>query len=147
MTQQEKEIYEQIGKDNYSFWDTVKLKGGAGKLNNGGTNHPVAIRKSPESQILYRAKFNAKERNYDFNLTIEDINIPERCPYLDVLIETDLSKNNSDNYYSIDRIDSTKGYVKGNVQIISRLANTMKNKATKKQLILFSKNILKMYDC
>lgn len=64
------------------------------------------------------------------------------CPYLGVKFE----KRNSDFVLSIDRIDSKQGYIKGNIEITSRLANTMKNKATNEQLIVFAKNILKVKD-
>lgn len=144
MTELEQDVYDQIGRDDYSFWDKSKRNVGKGKLHHGGIQIK-AEHKSLEFQICYRAQGNAKERGFEFNLTPEDIFIPEYCPFLGVKIETDYNKNNNDNYYSIDRIDSSMGYIKGNVQIISRLANAMKNSATKDQLITFSKNVLKRY--
>ena len=41
----------------------------------------------------------------------------------------------------MDKIIPELGYVKGNVRIISTLANTMKSNATKDQLLTFAKNI------
>ena len=46
---------------------------------------------------------------------------------------------------SLDRIDSTKGYIKGNVMMMSILANRMKNNATPEQLVKFSKFMLAEY--
>lgn len=90
------------------------------------------------------AKFNAQKRNLEFSITIEDVPIPEICPLLGIpLIMGEQSRWNKP---SIDRIDSSKGYIKGNVWVISVLANTMKSIATKEQLITFSKNTLKYFD-
>jgi len=89
-------------------------------------------------------KDNTKKRKLGFNLEPSDIIIPTHCPLLNVKLLFDKEDSYSDDYYTIDRIDSSKGYVKGNIQIISRLANTMKNNATNEQLITFSKNVLKM---
>lgn len=103
---------------------------------------------TPENRIWYRAKKTSykKNYNYDFNIEVGDIEIPDTCPYLNILLSTDIKDKNKDHYYSIDRIDSDKGYVKGNIQIISFLANTMKNKSTKEQLITFSKNVLYLHN-
>jgi hypothetical protein len=47
---------------------------------------------------------------------------------------------------SIDRIDSQLGYTKGNVQLMSRRANTMKNNATKEELKAFARWINRMHN-
>ena len=44
------------------------------------------------------------------------------------------------------RIDSSKGLVKGNLQVISMRANKMKNKATENELLQFAINALKMFE-
>lgn len=91
------------------------------------------------------AKKRALKKKLDFNIDVEYlikklIETNYTCPYLGVKFE----KRNSDYVLSIDRIDPTKGYVKGNIEITSRLANTMKNKATNSQLIKFAENTLKI---
>ena len=56
----------------------------------------------------------------------EDIVIPEYCPLLDIPIHR-CERGKGYNTPSLDRIDNTKGYIKGNVWVISKLANSLKN--------------------
>jgi hypothetical protein len=102
---------------------------------------------TPEHRIWYRARKSSwkKEYTHEFNIEVSDIVIPNKCPYLDIELSTNYNDHDKPNYYSIDRIDSSKGYVKGNIQVISRLANTMKNGATIEQLKVFSENVLKLH--
>jgi hypothetical protein len=99
----------------------------------------------PISKILKQAKFTAREKNLEFDLIEEDIVLPIKCKYLDVVLTNIQGQGLVWENYSIDRIDSSQGYIKGNIEIISRKANSMKNMATKEELITFAKNILKMY--
>lgn len=93
----------------------------------------------PEKNLLSWAKIRANDKNLDFNLELNDIIIPEYCPILNIKLNLDSNINTSP---SLDRIDINKGYIKGNVQVISMKANTMKNSATFEELKMFTKNIL-----
>lgn len=95
-------------------------------------------RQFPERMLLASAKQRSKLKNLPFNLDLSDIEIPDICPILKIPI---FFSNGGKNSPSIDRIDNLKGYVKGNIRIISHLANTMKSHATPEELISFSKNI------
>jgi hypothetical protein len=46
-----------------------------------------------------------------------------------------------DNSYSLDRIDSSKGYVKGNIWVISLRANRIKNDSTPQELRLIADKV------
>ena len=99
----------------------------------------------PERCLLERAKLSSSERKLDFDLTVEDIQLPESCPLLGCLIFFDPDNPGHPNTPSLDRIDNTKGYVKGNVWVISKQANTMKNNASLDDLLTFSSNVIKIF--
>lgn len=82
-----------------------------------------------EHKILIKIKSRAKKLGLEFNLTIDDIVIPEFCPILGIPLNRN-SPTQSYNSASIDRIDNTKGYVKGNVCVISKKANMIKSIGT-----------------
>lgn len=44
---------------------------------------------------------------------------------------------------SLDRIDSSKGYISGNVKVISKRANAIKNDATLEELLLIVEYVKK----
>ena len=88
------------------------------------------------------AKDRAEKRDLDFNIEESDIIIPKICPLLEIPIKFG-TKEDYNNSPSLDRIDNTKGYIKGNVWVISKKANTMKNSATLNELQTFCKNVLR----
>jgi len=71
------------------------------------------------------------------------IEYPKVCPVLGIELDWNVKINGGqDNSPSLDRIDSTKGYIKGNVMLMSTLANKMKQNATPEHLVKFSKYML-----
>lgn len=85
-------------------------------------------------QYLYsHAKERAKSLNLKINISPKDIIVPEYCPILGVKL-TRNKKKCQYNSYSLDRIDNSKGYIKGNVHVISFKANSMKNSGTIEEL-------------
>ena len=67
-----------------------------------------------------------------FDIEEKDVVIPEYCPVLGIKLESGVGKGKwfLDASPSIDRIDPTKGYTKGNVQVISWRANALKRDGT-----------------
>lgn len=103
------------------------------------------LERNPKQRLLASSKLTAKKKGYEHTITIDDIFIPEFCKYLNVPLTNIQNSFKVPTNISIDRIDSTKGYIPGNIQVISYLANRMKQEATQEQLIQFAKGILN--DC
>jgi len=95
--------------------------------------------------IWKSARNNACSKKQVFDILVEDVVIPTVCPYLGVPITNIQGHGRIWTNASLDRIDSTKGYVKGNIQVISIMANCMKQHATVEQLLEFSKGIQKLH--
>lgn len=88
--------------------------------------------KNPARQMLANARSRAKRMGWEFNLEIEDVVVPNVCPVLG--IELRVGHNQSPNSPSLDRIDNSRGYVKGNVRVISWRANDLKANATLEEM-------------
>lgn len=78
------------------------------------------------SQYFIRKKQNAKKGKWEFTIEKKDIVWNTICPILGIEIDW-LAEIRQENSPSLDRIDSTKGYIPGNVELISWRANRIKN--------------------
>ena len=86
------------------------------------------------ARLLYKnIKSRCKRINREFSIDLEDIIIPEKCP----VFGFELKREDRQTWMcapSVDRIDSSKGYIKGNVTVVSRRANILKKDATLEEL-------------
>lgn len=88
------------------------------------------------SNLLRWAKGRAKRLGVPFGITAEDIPIPDRCPALGIPLYPNFGGKAQHPYSpSIDRIDPTKGYIPGNVKVISAKANAIKQDASIADLV------------
>ena len=104
-------------------------------------------RRNPDRNLHRSAKARAKNKNIPFDLDYTDIVIPDKCPILNITLVSgvDTGAGGNENSPSLDRIDNTKGYIKGNIQVISNKANSMKFTATPEELLLFADWIYRTY--
>ena len=77
--------------------------------------------------MLAAAKCRAKKNGLEFNVTIDDITIPDICPISHITIRRNTGRGGTQHSPSLDRIDNSKGYIKGNVAVISNRANMRKS--------------------
>jgi hypothetical protein len=114
------------------------------------TKHNAYCQKYRENNrallLLGQARYRAKKKGIKFDLELSDIIIPKLCPVLKIPLTAGSSSGGPRGCSpSLDRIDNAKGYIKGNVQVISHKANTMKHCADNNELILFANWIKRTY--
>jgi hypothetical protein len=81
--------------------------------------------------LLSLARHRAKKKSLPFNITVDDVPIPEVCPILGIrMFRNSGGKRQGPHSPSIDRKDPALGYIPGNVWIISAKANEMKGAMT-----------------
>jgi hypothetical protein len=104
-------------------------------------------RENHREKILYgQARYRAKRKGIKFDLEVSDIVIPRLCPVLKIpLVRNNRQAGPRASSPSLDRINNDLGYIKGNVQVISHKANTMKHCATDSELVLFANWVKRTY--
>lgn len=89
------------------------------------------------SVLIQSARYRAKKNGIKFSITESDVGQPKRCPIFGMLLiygATGLGYVERENAASLDRIYPDKGYVPGNVIVISYKANRVKAMLTPKEL-------------
>ena len=118
--------------------DNFTLRKDTGKYR--GVCHECRRKEYRENkEVNKQTKERAKEKNIPFNIDVSDIIIPKKCPVFgfDLVIGTKDKQKSP----SLDRIIPEKGYVKGNIIVVSLKANTMKSNATIEEI----KNLYDFY--
>lgn len=119
--------------------EQIKAKRAEYRLKNGPKIRIINncnYKNKPELWILSNIKRRCKDRGIPFNLTIEDIAAPEICPVLGFPLRRNRKEGGGplDDSPAVDRIKPELGYVKGNVIVVSHLANRIKSNATPEQI-------------
>ena len=108
---------------------------------------------SPERHLRLlwlQARARCRKTGREFSIPFEELVVVTHCPLLELPL--DWCKHGRGNKKinpaspSLDRVDSQKGYVSGNVRVISYLANMMKASATGTQIKTFCQNAGKYLD-
>ena len=100
-------------------------------------------RKGVKAGLTLRARVRARKAGMEATIRTADLEWPTHCPVLG--IELDYSTPRGQRNWrnpalpSLDRWDNTKGYVPGNVFVISLRANQLKGNATAEELLAIAK--------
>jgi hypothetical protein len=104
----------------------VQDKAGSFKVQDVGSLKYAACR-----QKFYTKRSNAEREGRVFDLEFADVVWPDVCPVLGIPLDYfSNTAGRNDNGVSFDQIDPGKGYVKGNVMVMSWRANRIKNDGT-----------------
>lgn len=136
-------INEQISNNDFTYVEQLKESKRSVKK----SSKPTEIRKPSSDEIFlwHVAKEESKKENKIFEITPEDVKIPKTCPYFGIELTMNFSDFESANYCTIDLLDEYRGYVKENIQVVSKLSKTIKNQIPTDYLINFAKNILSIH--
>lgn len=96
--------------------------------------------KNPEYVLYANAKTRARQLGLPFDITRDDIVVPEYCPVLGIKLTAQVGKRGgNDSSPSLDRIRPERGYVRGNIVVVSNRANRIKADATLRELKLITR--------
>ena len=88
------------------------------------------------SALYHQLKASAARRGIDFDLNIldlYDLTFPISCPALGIPLQFNRGAA-ADNSYSIDSINSQRGYTANNIVVVSNRVNRIKNNASLEEL-------------
>jgi hypothetical protein len=103
--------------------------------------------------LVAMARRRGRERGLEATIRVSDLVWPTHCPVLGIPLhypERGVARKiggHNPNYPSLDRFDPSKGYVPGNVFVISFRANTIKNNATYEEMLRVARYLSRKPRC
>lgn len=97
--------------------------------------------KSYRAWLCSNARYRGRKRGMEATITPADLDWPSHCPVLGIELDyparSGMRKRQhaQPNWPSLDRWDSSEGYVPGNVFVISYRANTLKNNGNIEEML------------
>ncbi len=92
---------------------------------------------NPAKALHRAARERCNKSGLEFTISVSDIRVPKVCPVLGLVLQHGRGPGGAlPTSPSLDRIDSARGYTPGNIRVISKRANTLKNNATLSELAL-----------
>ena len=88
----------------------------------------------PVRFLWQQVRQRARLKGIEFTIEPEDLFIPEHCPVLGIKLRAP-GAGLANESPTVDRFDPAKGYVRGNVSVMSMKANRFKNNATLDDLV------------
>lgn len=101
------------------------------------------VKSDPTTRRRYQVsaiKSRSKAKGIPCDIEYEDVEWPEYCPLLEMKLDYSAGIGNPASP-SVDRKVPELGYIKGNVWVISKRANSMKHDASIEELKIFCKNL------
>jgi hypothetical protein len=126
-----KRVYDPVVKRKY-YEDNKERLLAAGRQHYANNREEMKARQYKKyreelpTYLFYAAKARSKQFGIPFSIEKTDIVIPDVCP----VFGTPFEVGDRNTAPSVDKIDPTKGYVPGNIAVISMRANRLKNNAT-----------------
>lgn len=90
--------------------------------------------KNCRTVLLNVARTRALKKGLKFSIREKDISWETHCPILGVKLSYGGMRGRDMDAASLDRLNNKKGYIKGNVFVISWRANRLKSDATREEL-------------
>lgn len=94
-------------------------------FNRNAYQNPTDIERA-QSSFFTRKRQNCRYKKWDWDIQMSDLEWPSHCPILGIELDW-FAEKTQENSPSIDRLDNSKGYIKGNVAVMSWRANRIKN--------------------
>lgn len=93
-------------------------------------------RDGKQKHLISASRCRAKKAGIEHTITWHDVHWPTRCPVLGIELNYSGGQGaHQPNTASLDRWDNDKGYVPGNVRVISLRANVLKKDGTWQELL------------